>query len=232
MGSPFAPNAVPAPVLQRRCPARSQKVWGHGAVSRSDGLWRIQGTVWRKPGAVRTLHPTSFKHKNNTLKLYNQQLKTNFGRLNNYIRFYLWKRKIPPTQRSDDFVGWNGGKIDRVCCGAVDLLGMIHGEAVFKMNTTTSCGWLQANPQKQRDLWQRISRIERCVKIIWKKLLRQSGDSRTYRRLLELFFLFTATMIAIEGLWLVRAEKGFHNLLQRIMSSTLPVSSKDDLMGV
>ena len=33
-----------------------------------------------------------------------------------------------------------------------------------------------------------------------KKLLRQSGDSRTYRRLLELFFLFTATMIAIGGL--------------------------------
>ena len=65
-----------------------------------------------------------------------------------------------------------------------------------------------------------------------KKLLRQSGDSRTYRRLLELFFLFTATMIAIGGLWLVRAEKGFHNLLQRIMSSTLPASSKDDLMGV
>ena len=104
--------------------------------------------------------------------------------------------------------------------------------AAFKMNTTTSCGWLQANPQKQRDLWQRISRIERCIKIIWKKLLRQSGDSRTYRRLLELFFLFTAAMIAIGGLWLVRAEKGFHNLLQRIMSSTLPASSKDDLMGV
>ena len=31
---------------------------------------------------------------------------------------------------------------------------------------------------------------------------------------------------------LVRAEKDFHNLLQRIMSSTLPASSKDDLMGV
>ena len=106
--------------VQRRCPARPQKVWGHGTVSRSDGLWRIQGTVWRKPGAVRTLRPTSFKHKNNTLKLCSQQLKTNFGRLNNYIRFYLWKRKIPPTQRSDDFVGWNGGKIDRVCCGAVN----------------------------------------------------------------------------------------------------------------
>ena len=101
--SPFTPNAVPAPVLQRRCPARPQKVWGHGTVSRSDGLWRIQGTVWRKPGAVRTLRPTSFRRKNNTLKLYSQQLKTNFGRLNNYIRFYLWKRKIPPTQRSDGF---------------------------------------------------------------------------------------------------------------------------------
>ena len=142
------------------------------------------------------------------------------------------KEKYRPCSIAMDFVGWIGGKMNRVCCGAVDLLGMIHGEAVFKMNTTASCGWLQANPQKQRDLWQRISRIERCVKIIWKKLLRQSGDSRTYRRLLELLFLFTATMIAIGGLWLVRAEEGFHNLLQRIMSSTLPASSKDDLMGV
>ena len=180
MGSPFAPNEVPTPVLQRR---------------------------WRKVGITS-------------------------GRIMKFSRCVTHKRKIPPTQRSDDFVGWIGGKMNRACCGAVDLSGMIHGEAVFKMNTTTSCGWLQANPQKQRDLWQRISRIERCVKIIWKKLLRQSGDSRTYRRLLELFFLFTATMIAIGGLWLVRAEKGFHDLLQRIMSSTLPASSKDDLMGV
>ena len=144
-----------------------------------------------------------------------------------------------------DFVGWIGGKMNRVCCGAVNSSwtfphgsGGSHGDnqplsvAVFKMNTTTFCGWFWTNPQKQWDLWQRISRIERCVKIIWKKLLRQSGDSRTYRRLLELFFLFTATMIAIGGLWLVRAEKGFHDLLQRIMSSTLPASSKDDLMGV
>ena len=52
---------------------------------------------------MRILRPASFKHKNNTLKLCSQQLKTNFGRLNNYIRFYLWKRKIPPTQRSDGF---------------------------------------------------------------------------------------------------------------------------------
>ena len=102
-GSPFAPNAVPAPVLQRRCPARPQKAWGHGAVSRSDGLCKIQGSVWRKPGAVQTLQPASFKHKNNTFQLYSQQLKTIFRRLNNYIRFYLWKRKIPPMQRSDGF---------------------------------------------------------------------------------------------------------------------------------
>jgi len=171
-GSPFAPNAVPAPVLQRRCPAHSRKVWGHGAVSRSDGLCKIQGTVWRKPGAVQTLQPASFKHKDNTLKLYNEQPKTNFRRLNNHIRFYLWKRKIPPTQRSDDFVEWIGGKMNRVCCGAVDLLGMIHGEAVFKMNTTTSCGWFQTNPQNQWDLWQRISCFARCVKMILKNLWR------------------------------------------------------------
>ena len=79
--------------VQRRCPARPQKVWGRGTVSRSDGLWRNQGAVWRKPGAVRTLRSASFKHKNNTLKLYSQQLKTNFRDLYNHIRFYLWKKK-------------------------------------------------------------------------------------------------------------------------------------------
>ena len=105
--------------MQRRCPARSRKVWGHGTVSRSDGLWRIQGTVWRKLGAVRTLRSASFKHKNNALRLCCQQPKENFGELYNHIRFYLWKRKIPPTQRSDDFVGWIGGKMNRMCCGAV-----------------------------------------------------------------------------------------------------------------
>ena len=89
-GSPFAPNAVPAPVLQRR-----------GLESRYH---------------VRTAHAV---------------VKVQLPR----------KKKIPPTQRSDDFVGWIGGKIDRMCCGAVNLLGMIHGETVFKMNTTTSCGW-------------------------------------------------------------------------------------------
>ena len=88
-GSPFTPNEVPAPVLQRRCPARSQKVWGRGTVSRSDGLCKIQGSVWRKLGAVRTLRPASFKQKNNTLRLYSKQLKTNFGELHNYKRFYL-----------------------------------------------------------------------------------------------------------------------------------------------
>ena len=29
--------------------------------------------------------------------------------------------------------------MNRVCCGAVNLSGIIHGEAMFKMNTTTSC---------------------------------------------------------------------------------------------
>ena len=152
--------------VQRRCPARSRKVWGHGAVSRSDGLCKIQGTIWRKLSAVRTLRSASFKRKNNTWQLYSQQQKTNFGRLNNYIRFYLWKRKIPPTQRSDDFVGWIGGKMNRVCCGAVNSSwtfphgsGGSHGDnqplsvAVFKMNTTTSCSfrkkyamWIRTNP--------------------------------------------------------------------------------------
>ena len=169
MGSPFAPNEVPAPVLQRRFPARPQKVWGHGAVSRSDGLWRVQGSVWRKPGTVRTLRLASFKRKNNTLKLCSQQPKTNFGILNNYVRFYLWKRKIPPTQRSDGFCRVNrrqnrsgvlrGGKF---FCGLslTEVVGLTVITDHFlwlcsKMNTTTSCRWIRTNPQKQWDLWQK-----------------------------------------------------------------------------
>ena len=52
--------------------------------------------------------------------------------------------------------------MNRVCCGAVNSSwtfphgsGGSHGDnqplsvAVFKMNTTTSCGWFQTNPQNQ-----------------------------------------------------------------------------------
>ena len=41
------------------------------------------------------------------------------GRLMKFSRYVPHKRKIPPTQRSDDFVGWIGGKMNRVCCGTV-----------------------------------------------------------------------------------------------------------------
>ena len=100
-GSPFAPNAVPAPV----CAAALTKSRYH----------------------VRSAHEI--------------------------FKVQLPKRKIPPTQRSDDFVGGIGGKMNRVCCGAVNSSwtfphgsGGSHGDnqplsvAVFKMNTTTSCG--------------------------------------------------------------------------------------------
>ena len=117
--------------VQRRCPARSRKVWGHRTVSRSDGLWRIQGTVWRKSGAVRTLRPASFKHKDNTLELYSQQLKTNFRDLYNHIRFYLWKRKIPPTQRSDGFCRVNRRQNrSGVLRGGKFFCGLSHTEVV------------------------------------------------------------------------------------------------------
>ena len=55
--------------------------------------------------------------------------------------------------------------MNRVCCGAVNSSwtfphgsGGSHGDnqplsvAVFKMNTTTSCGWFQTNPQERWDL--------------------------------------------------------------------------------
>ena len=48
-----------------------------------------------------------------------------------------------------------GGKMNRVCCGAVDLSGIIHGEAVFKMNTTASCGEIQVTPQNQWNLQEK-----------------------------------------------------------------------------
>ena len=147
--------------VQRRFLAHPQKVWGHGTILRSDGLCKIQCSVWRKPGAVWTLRSASFKHKNNALGLYGQQPKTNFGRLNNYIGFYLWKRKIPPTQRSDGFcrvkqaAKWIGCVAGRwiLSWAFPHGSGGSHGDnqplpvAVFKMNTTTSCGWFWTNPQ-------------------------------------------------------------------------------------
>ena len=145
--------------VQRRCPARPQKVWGHGAVSRSDGLCKIQGSVWRKPGAVQTLQPASFKHQNNTLRLCSQQLKTNFGRLNNYIRFYLWKRKIPPTQRSDGFCRVNRRQ---------NRSGVLRAVNLFMGNKPSLRRILL---RIQWDLWQRVSWFARCVKMVLQILL-------------------------------------------------------------
>ena len=72
------------------------------------------------------------------------------------------KEKYRPCSIAMDFVGWNSGKMNRVCCGAVNSSwtfphgsGGSHGDnqplsvAVFKMNTTTSCGWIWTNPQNQ-----------------------------------------------------------------------------------
>ena len=136
--------------VQRRFPAHPQKVWGHGTISRSDGLCKIQGTIWRKPGAVGTLRPASFKYKNNTLKLYGQQLKTNFGRLNNYIRFYLWKRKIPPTQRSDDFVGWSKRQNES---------GVLRGGKSFRDNPR----WGSVQNEHDHILWMACNQSTRAV---------------------------------------------------------------------
>ena len=66
-----------------------------------------------------------------------------------------------------DFVEWIGGKMNRVCCGAVNLSGMIHGEAVFKMNTTTSCGWFQTNPQNQWDLEEKYHSMQNASRGFW-----------------------------------------------------------------
>jgi hypothetical protein len=87
------------------------------------------------------------------------------------------KRKIPPTQyRRRILSGETDGKIDRVCCGAVNLSGIIHGEAVFKMNTTTSCGEIQATPQNRWDLQEsttvcgiRQEEFEKFMAVKWRK---------------------------------------------------------------
>ena len=78
------------------------------------------------------------------------------------------KEKYRPCSIAMDFVGWNGGKMNRVCCGAVDLSGIIHGEAVFKMNTTTSCGWLVTNPQEQWDLQEKYHCMWKSSRGFWK----------------------------------------------------------------
>ena len=79
---------------------------------------------------MRTLQPTSFKHKNNTLKLFCKQPKTIFGDLYNYIRFYLLKRKIPPTQyRRRILSGETDGKMIGCVAGRYVLSGQSSAES-------------------------------------------------------------------------------------------------------
>ena len=164
MGSPFAPNEVPAPVCAAALsgsPTESVRSW-HGITFRR--LMKDSRFSMKKAG--RSADTTSLllsSTKNNTLRLFSQQLKTNFGRFEQLHKILFVKRKIPPTQRSDGSCrGETDGKMNRVCCGAVNSSwtfphgsGGSHGDnqplsvAVFKMNTTTSCGWFQTNPQNQ-----------------------------------------------------------------------------------
>ena len=116
MGSPFTPNAVPAPVLQRR---------------------------WRKVGIT-------------------------FGRLMKFSRYNSHKEKCRPRSAAMILSGEVSGKMNRVCCGAVNLSGIIHGEAVFKMNTTTSCEWLLTNPQNRWDLQEKYHCMWKSSRGFWK----------------------------------------------------------------
>ena len=103
MGSPFAPNEVPAPV----CAAALTESRYH----------------------VRSAHAV---------------VKVQLSR----------KEKYRHAVQAKNFVGVKRRQNDRVCCGAVNSSwtfphgsGGSHGDnqplsvAVFKMNTTTSCGW-------------------------------------------------------------------------------------------
>ena len=78
------------------------------------------------------------------------------------------KEKYRPCSIAMDFVGWNSGKMNRVCCGAVNFSGIIHGEAVFKMNTTTSCGETWTTPQNQWDLQEKYHCMWNSSRGIWK----------------------------------------------------------------
>ena len=71
-----------------------------------------------------------------------------------------------------DFVGGIGGKMNRVCCGAVDLSGIIHGEAVFKMNTNHIL-WmvLDQSTKSVGFVTENIMRSQRRVKMVLKNII-------------------------------------------------------------
>ena len=80
---------------------------------------------------MRTLQPTSFKHKNNTLKLFCKQPKTIFGDLYNYIRFYLLSKKYRPRSTGEGF-----------CQGetAAKLIGCVAGRYVLSGQSSAESG--------------------------------------------------------------------------------------------
>ena len=55
--------------------------------------------------------------------------------------FLFYLKKIPPTQRSDDFAGRIGGKMNRVRCGAVNSFGVFYGlERKINRFVNPDCG--------------------------------------------------------------------------------------------
>ena len=86
----------------------------------------------------------------------------------NFQGTFLIKKNTAQAAQRWILSGWIGGKMNRVCCGAVNLSGIIHGEAVFKMNTTTSCGWLVTNPQEQWDLQEKYHCMWKSSRGFWK----------------------------------------------------------------
>ena len=105
----------------------------------------------------------------------------------------LPKRKIPPTQRSDDFVGWIGGKMNRVCCGAVNSFADFPSLKwwVSRWWPTTFCGcvqnehdhilWMNLNQStKSMGFTRKIPRHVECVKRVLKNLLKWSKKSMTH----------------------------------------------------
>ena len=116
-----------------------------------------------------------------------------FGRLMKFSRYNSRKEKYHPARQAKNFVGWIGGKMNRVCCGAVNSFADFPSLKwwVSRWWPTTFCGcvqnehdhilWMNLNQStKSMGFTRKIPRHVECVKRVLENLLKWSKKSMTH----------------------------------------------------
>ena len=118
-GSPFAPNEVPAPVCAAALsgsPTQSVRSWRSISFRR---LMQDSRFSMKKAGRSADTAFCFFQAQEWHFEVVRS---TTVNKIRRFVQPHkvLFVKKYRPRSAAMDFVGWNSGKMNRVCCGAVN----------------------------------------------------------------------------------------------------------------